>query len=332
MNRSDIMAAITAGKLKGVYLFEGIEENMKQTALAAVEKALLPEGLEELNRTLMDKPDTDSVIAAAETMPFMADKRLLILRDQPGLASTGADCDDRLIEYLPHLPDTAVLIFLHRGKAAGNRKLYKAVAKCGQVVTFDKLTEGELNRWIVQQFQAQNKLCAPATASLLAFTSGSDTALLETEIHKIAAYTGDRGGVTDDDVRAMATRSMECTVFQMLDAVVAGQKGHAFRLMTDLLRNGEERIGILAMLLRQYRMLQHLKIMQYEKIPPQEIPGRLGVSSYAVNNYVRQAKSLSGGKVKRAVQLLLDTEYRIKSGQLNQQGALEAALLEIFAL
>ena len=36
--------------------------------------------------------------------------------------------------------------------------------------------------------------------------------------------------------------------------------------------------------------------------------------------------------MKRAVQICLDAEYKVKSGQWNQEGALEKAMLEIFAL
>ena len=63
-----------------IVTFEGVEENIKASALNALRKALWPEGLEELNETLLDNPMTDAIIAAAETLPFMADKRLVTVR------------------------------------------------------------------------------------------------------------------------------------------------------------------------------------------------------------------------------------------------------------
>lgn len=330
MDRKELTQQIKTGSLHGAYLFDGPEENIKAASLAAVRKALLPEGMEELNESVMDAPATDALIAACETLPFLADKRLVVVREHPALMRSEAD--ERLLSYLESVSPSCVLVFLARGKADARKKLYKAIAKHGQVVTFAPLTESELNTWVIRRFASLDKQCAAAAASLLTFTVGTDTALLTGEIEKLASLCADRSGITDDDVRALATRSIECTVFEMVDAVVAGQEGRAFGLMRDMLTAGEERLGILAMLLRQYRLLQHTKIMQYEKKTAAQIAEGLGVKGFAAERYMRQARGLSGQEVKQAVEICLNTEYQVKSGQRNQEGALEAAMLEIFAL
>ena len=331
MNYKEFAQSLKQGMVYGAYLFEGIEENIKSSTLKAVRKALLPEGLEELNESILDDPTTDALVAASETLPFMADKRLVLVRDLSALTGR-SETDEKLCSYIAHVPTSTVLIFYVRGKADARKKLYIAIRKAGHIVSFDRLADAELNRWIIQAFTELGKQCSPATASLLAFTVGNDTGLLRTEIEKLAAHAGDAPQVTDEDVRALATRSTECTVFEMVDAVVAGQQGKAFRLMQDMLIMGQERLGILAMLLRQYRLLQHVKIMQYEKKSAQEIQQNLGVPAFAADRYVRQAKGYTGGQVRRAVDICLQTEYAVKSGALNQEGALESAMLKLFAL
>lgn len=331
MNRQEFSQQIKAGTVQGAYLFEGVEENIKVSTLQALRKALLPEGMEELNENLLDAPPTEAIIAACETLPFLAEKRIVVVRDHPALTGR-AEVDDSLIAYLPKVPQSAVLIFLHQGKADGRKRLYGAIKKDGNIVSFNQLSEHELNAWIIKVFAAMGKHVDRATAALLSFTVGSDTALLRLEMDKLAALAGERDTVTQEDVRSVAVRSLECTVFEMVDAVVAGQQGQALRLMRDMLSTGEEPMGILAMLLRQFRLMQHIKIMQYENLPTSEIIQRLGMKQFAVENCIRQAKSYTGGQVKRAVQICLDTEYRIKSGQLNADGALEAAMLALFQL
>lgn len=330
MDRKEFMQAIKEGRLRGAYLLEGTEENIKASALAALRKKLLPEGMEELNENLMESPPTDALIAAAETLPFLADQRLVVVREHPALSRSEAD--DRLLDYLQHVPESCVIVFMQRGKADARKKLYKAIQKHGAVVSFAPLTDAELNSWIVKAFAGLGKQCSMQTASLLAFTVGSDTALLRMEMEKLAALAGDRPDILDEDVHSVATRSIECTVFEMVDAVVAGQEGKAFALMRDMLISGSDRIGILAMLLRQYRLLQHVKIMQFEKRSAQEIKQKLGIAPFAAERCIRQAQAYTGRQVKQAVEICLDTEYRIKSGQMNQEGSLEAAMMEIFAL
>jgi len=331
MDRKEFHQLVKAGKAQGVFLFDGPEENIKAAALQSLRKAILPEGMEELNESVMDNPASDAIIAACETLPFLADKRLVIIREHPALTGR-ADADEKLISYLAHVPDSCVLIFLARGKADARKKLYTTIKKHGAFVTFAPLTDAEVEQWIVRIFQSLGKGCSQHVASVLAFTVGSDTALLRTEIDKLAALAGDRDEILESDVQAVATRSVECTVFEMVDAVVAGQEGKAFALLRDMLTTGSDRLGILAMLLRQFRLMQHIKIMQYEKVPVPAIKQKLGVAPFAADRMLRQAAGYSGGQVKQAVDICLQTEYRVKSGQMNQEGSLEAAMLQIFAL
>ena len=56
MDRKEFTRLLKAGKVQGAYLFEGVEENIKAAALQSLRKAILPEGMEELNETVMDAP------------------------------------------------------------------------------------------------------------------------------------------------------------------------------------------------------------------------------------------------------------------------------------
>jgi len=331
MDRKNFEKALAGGSLPSVLLFEGEEEQMKQDALSALRKTLLPAGMEEMNEMILDDPETDQVIAAAETLPFLADRRLIIIRDHPAITGRG-EADDRLISYLPSVPSSAVLLFYCTGKPDARKKLYTAVKKLGGIVTFARLSGSELTRFVTDAFHEAGKECDARTADYLIFTVGSDASLLLSEVAKIASYAGDRPSVTAEDVSALATPSTECTVFQLVDAVVTGQKKRALILMKNQLLNGTEPAAMLAMLLRQYRFLQHIKIMQYEKQSREFIRSALGVPPFALDQYIRQASAYTGGQVKRAVRLCFDTEYGFKSGRLQVDSALEALIIKLLNL
>lgn len=331
MERKEFIDQIKSGNISGVYLFEGEEEHLKQSALLSLRKTILPEGLEELNETVMEAPETDALIAAAETVPFMADKRLVIVRDHPALTGK-ADSSDVLADYLNHVPETCVLIFYCQAKPDGRKKLYSAIKKTGNIVTFSPLKDLELTSWVTRAFQDRGNSCDDRIADQLVFTCGTDTGLLLNEIEKISAYAGPGAVIMPEQVRMLATPSTECTVFEMVDAVVSGQHARALTLMSNLLTNGSERLPVLALLLRQYRMLQHVKIMQFEKKSEDFIRQKLGVPPFAVKQYIRQASLYSGKEIKQAVALCLDMEYAIKSGRINQAGSLEAVILKLLTL
>lgn len=331
MDRKNFEKALAGGSLPSVLLFEGEEEQMKQDALSALRKTLLPAGMEEMNEMILDDPETDQVIAAAETLPFLADRRLIIIRDHPAITGRG-EADDRLISYLPSVPSSAVLLFYCTGKPDARKKLYTAVKKLGGIVSFARLSGSELTRFVTDAFHEAGKECDARTADYLIFTVGSDASLLLSEVAKIASYAGDRPSVTAEDVSTLATPSTECTVFQLVDAVVTGQKKRALILMKNQLLNGTEPAAMLAMLLRQYRFLQHIKIMQYEKQSREFIRSALGVPPFALDQYIRQASAYTGGQVKRAVRLCFDTEYGFKSGRLQVDSALEALIIKLLNL
>ena len=331
MDRKEFAKQLTAGSLPSVLLFEGEEEYLKQTALKDLRAALLPPGMEQMNEVVLDAPETDALIAAAETLPFLADRRLILVRDHPALTGR-AEGDERLVSYLPQVPSSSLLLFYCTVKPDGRKKLYTAIKKLNGIVSFTPLRDRELTTFVTGAFRDLGKECDERTADYLIFTCGTDTSRLLTEVAKIAAHAGENSSIHPDDVSALATPSTECTIFQMTDAVVAGQSGRAFTLLRNQLLSGTDRVAMLAMLLRQYRLLQHIKIMQYEKRDNAFIRSSLGVPPFAVEQYFRQAAQYTGSQVKQAVQICFDTEYGIKSGRLNQEGALEAAVLKLLTL
>ncbi len=331
MDHREFKSLLAQGKLPSVLLFEGEEDYLKQEAWQSLRRAVLPAGMEALNETVLETvPDTDTLIAAAETMPFMADRRLIQVQDHPALFGK-AEPDDTLLAYLPRVPASALVVFYCTRKPDSRKKLYAAVKKLGGIVTFAPLRDRELTAFVTGAFSRLGRQCDERTADYLIFTVGSDTTLLLNEISKIASHR-EGAPVDPDEIASLATPSVECTVFQMVDAVVAGQEARALLLFRNLVRSGVDRVFILAMLLRQFRLLQHVRIMQFEKQSTAAIRSALGVPSFAADQYIRQAGGYSGGQIRRAVDICFSTENGIKSGLLNADGSVESALLKILNL
>ena len=106
---------------------------------------MLPLGaFPDMNQTVLKDPDANQLIAAAETLPFMADRRMVVVSESGMLTGKARDYDEaasaeRLKTYLPELPDTTALVFYVRGAADKRKKLYQTIKKCGCVVSFDRL-------------------------------------------------------------------------------------------------------------------------------------------------------------------------------------------------
>ena len=319
-------------ELKSVYLFEGEEEYIKAQAVKTLCKRLLPDGLEQMNLTELVSPAADELIASAETLPVMADKRVVLARDFAPLSSAKSTDDgdaERMIEYLDAAPPFTCLVFLVKGKADRRRKLYTYCNQKHTVVDFSPMTEPQAVDWIIKSMRALGKKISSAAAERFLFTVGNDAALLKQEIEKLADYTGERDTVTEDDIAVITVQSLESTVFQMVDAQVAGNYGEAFLLMHRLLESGEDRMMILAMLLRQYRMLYQMRCLLEEKTSQGELASLLKIPPFAVRRMQSQSMRYGKEQLKAVYDFLLDFEYRLKSGRLPQDGCAEAALMQM---
>lgn len=100
MNHTVFFDALRAGQVQSCYLFEGTEEYIKQQAFKQLCAKLLPAGLEEMNLTDLTDPEADELIAAAETLPFMGERRVVAVRECPLLLSGRKAEDERKLEAL----------------------------------------------------------------------------------------------------------------------------------------------------------------------------------------------------------------------------------------
>jgi DNA polymerase-3 subunit delta len=332
LNYLGFFESLKSGDIKPVYVFEGEEEYIKAQAVKALCNTLLPEGLEQMNLTELYSPAADELIAAAETLPVMADRRVVLVRESALLSTEKAAEEngaEAVVNYLPSASPSTCLAFIVKGRADGRKKLYAYCKKEHTVVDFSPMTEQQAVNWIVRSMKALGKSMSYAVGERLLFTVGNDAALLKQEMDKLSDYAGERSEVLEEDIAAITVQSLECTVFQMVDAQVAGDCGRALILMRRVLDGGGDRMMVLSMLLRQYRMLYQICCLTEENVPQGELPALLKIPPFAARRMQAQAARYDKRRLKDVYDFLLDFEYRLKSGRLPQDGCAEAALMQM---
>ena len=259
-----------AGTVRNVYLFYGPEAYIRKSALATLQKKLLMPGLEAMNCTFMQSPTAQQIVENCETLPMMGDWRLVIVQGlallESGKAKDEAQESKTLCDYIGRVPPSTCLVF-ECETPDKRKKLCQTLMKLPGAVSFDALSDARLTQWMNQTLRPFGKKMDANTCARLAFTSGRDLTMLSGELQKLAAYVGERETITAEDVEQIATHTAECTVFAMVDALVDGQAERAFSLLNVLLESGEQRIGVLALITRQYRQMMYVKDMQESRIP-----------------------------------------------------------------
>ena len=334
MTHDEFFKSLKAAPPAGVYLFEGEEEHIKRSALSQLEAAVDLGAFADMNKTVLKDPSADQLIAAAETLPFMADRRLLIVRDSGMLSGKGKDYDEadsaeRLKTYLPGLPATTVVVFCVRGQADKRKKLYQALKKTGQIVTFDRLDQRQLQSYIARTMKKAGLAITVEACDQLVYSVGDDLTTVLAETEKLIAYCDGRESVTAEDIRAVCAARTEYRVFELAQTILQGRSRQAFDMLHAMLVDGEQPLMLLALLNRQCRQVYDAKLCLQAGQPQAAVAGRLGIPPFALKQLVPLTRQYTEEALADMIRRCTQIEFEVKAGRMTEEGAMEQAMLYI---
>lgn len=320
MNDRLFFKAMQDGALAGAYLFTGEEEYVKESALASLVERT--DALSrELNLQYIDAGVADDIISACETLPFFAERRLVVCRFLP----QGED-GKRLAEYLPRMPETALLIFFVRGKADEKLGLVKAMRKADRAVNFDPLSALDAARWVRQQARRLDTTITDEAARFLVALVGTEVSALKNELDKAVFYGGPGQEVTKDAIAACVTRNVELRVFDMVDYFLAGKAQDGLRAYRHMLDDGESPFRMAALLESNFRRMLQARLCIEEGLGRDAALRRLG-NTYPMKKAFEGAYRYSKAQLLANLRRFADVGYLQISGQRKDAGALEQALI-----
>ncbi|GAB6158125.1 DNA polymerase III subunit delta [Desulfotomaculum varum] len=337
---------LARGQIYPVYLLYGPEEYLQEMAVEKFKEVLLPQAAD-FNLDLVDGETTEpaAVAALAENLPFLAERRLIIVKNTPWFAARGkakdtgakeaadskADSQEvSLLNYLNNPSSASCLVFLSREPADRRKKLYKALTAVGQAIEFKTLKPSETISWVTQKLKAAHKKIDPAAARYLVEANGkAGLQNLSNELAKLLAYLGERDTVTFQDVRQLVVPSLEQNIFAVVDDAVAGHTSRAVAGIRELLAVKEQPPKILALLARQIRLALQAAALIQEGCPEREVAGKLGLQDFVVKKALQQARRSGSRKLQWALEQLAEIDADIKSGRQEFLPAIENTLIKL---
>ncbi|MBQ9119892.1 MAG: DNA polymerase III subunit delta [Lachnospiraceae bacterium] len=318
---------IKNGTFAPFYLLYGSESYLKRFYRNRLKTAIMGDG-DEMNYAYFEGKGIDEleVLRLADTMPFFAEHRLLLIENSGWFKN-----QSRMADELKALPDTTILLFVENEVDKRNR-LYKAVKELGYVCELSGMEERDLKLWVASLLKQNEKRITDGTMTYFLDKVGADMDNLSTEIEKLVSYVGERDIITADDIDAICTEQITGKIFQMVDFVASGNAQKALHLYHDLLVLREKPMTILYLLLRQFNLLMQIKQMNANHLPAATIAKNAGVPPFAVNKYLSQAKAFSMEKLLSAVTYGVSTEEQVKSGKINEQIAVEIMVVKFATL
>ncbi len=142
---------------KNIYLFYGDEEYLKRIYIDKLKKELVSNETEMMNYDFFEGNTVSvrEIIDSAETMPFMSDYRLILIKNS-GLFALGRKEDTALLsDYVNDMPKNTVIVF-NEEKIDKRNSFYKIADKKGMCVDFKLPSENELVEFLVKRAKKKN--------------------------------------------------------------------------------------------------------------------------------------------------------------------------------
>ena len=309
---------IKTGEFKQIYLLYGEEAFLKNSYKNRLKEAIIGDDTMNFARFEGKGLDVDELIRLADTMPFFAERRLILVEDSGFFKSAS----DALVQYLPSMPDTTILLFVETEVDKRNR-LYKKVKDMGYAAELNRQDSAQLARWAGGILTREQKKITKHTMELFLSRAGDDMENIRMALEKLISYTLGREVITDEDVLAVCTVQVTNRIFEKVSAIVNRQPRKAMDLYEDLLTLKEPPMRILFLIARQFNQLLQVKDLMGKGMDKGTIASKLKMQPFVVGKTMPQARQFGRDQILSYVEFCVETEEAVKSGRLQDRLAVE---------
>ena len=315
---------IKTGQFKQAYLLYGEEAYLKKQYKDKLTKAMLPEG-DTVNYAYYEGKGTNpaELIDLAGTMPFFADRRLIVVENSGFFKNATPE----LADYIKNMPETACFLFVE-SEVDKRGKMYKSVKDKGRAVEMGRQDEKTLLYWLAGMVKKEGKQIKESTARYLVAKTGTDMENLEKEMEKLFSYTLGQTEITVQDVDEICTTQITNKIFDMVEAVATKQQKRALHYYYDLLALKEPPMRILYLLSRQFKLLMEVKDLSGRGYEKSQIAKTAGLHPFVAGKYIKQCHSFSKEELRSIMEDAANMEEMVKTGRLNDRMSVELFIVK----
>lgn len=314
---------IKSGQFKNVYLICGEEEYLKLNYKKQFIKAIAGDDTMNLGMYEGKNIDINEVIDTAETFPFFAEHRLIVM-EGTGLFKSGGE---QLAEYMGKIPKSTIFLFVEHDVDKRSR-MYKAVKANGYICEINRQSEKDLAVWAARIFAHNGKKITNANMSYLITIAGTDMEVLSKEIEKLISYDLKKEVISKEDIDAVCIKQLNVRIFDMVDAISVKNQKKTLDCYYELIAEKEPPMRILFMLARQFHLILQAKDLSARGMGKNQIADAMGVQGFIAGKSISQSRNFSVEELKNALEESVQTEELIKKGMLDEHIGVEMLLVK----
>jgi|SRR5579885_1341802 len=268
---------------------------------------------------LDEETEVDTLISSVQALPFLAEKRLLIVKNLGAKKALA----ERIDEVLDNVSEATELVIVEP-KIDKRFSYYKTLKTKTVFREFGELNEPQLISWLIDAAKQQNGSLSRTDAGYLVQRVGPNQQLLAQELSKLLLYNPNISRTSIDELVEPTPQS---SVFELLDAAFQGQTKKVVALYEEQRAMKVEPLNILAMIAWQLHALAIVKTAG--KRSDAEIAQAASLNPFVVRKSQTIAKSLALSRLKQLIAETLALDTRLKSESIDPDEAMLQLLLSI---
>ncbi|MBQ7373052.1 MAG: DNA polymerase III subunit delta [Clostridia bacterium] len=263
------------------------------------------------------KGDSDGLISALTSYPFMGDKRVVLIKEfYPSAVDVKA-----LKNYFENPCETTVFIIANLSKS-------DAVLKLENVTEVDcfKGDQAVAEMWIKSVCAKRGVAITNGAIAKLIDYCNSDMTKINGEIEKLTAYAFDTKKIDEQAVEILCVKELEYQTYEIVEFISAKKYESAYKCLTDVTATTGDGQKLFVSL------YYHFRRMLYSALSPlsdAEVAKRLKIKEFAVKMARRQSKAYPIKRLKQIVDALSKYDAEFKQGIIEQNSAVLNAIFNV---
>jgi DNA polymerase III subunit delta len=254
-----------------------------------------------------------------QSLPFLTDRKLVVLRE-PGKQKAFAE---RIADILQTIPETTDVVIVEP-KLDKRLTYYKTLKKQTDFREHNELDANGLAAWAADYVRTAGGSLSTADGRLLIDRLGTNQQLLCSELNKLLLYGSH---ITKQTIELLTDRLPQSTIFELLDAVFAGNARRALDVYKEQRALRVEPQAIVAMLAWQLHVLAVVK--SGAPRPVDDIARGAKLNPFVVRKSQGIVRSLPMARLKQMIYELLQLDIRLKRSSIDADEALQLYLLQL---
>lgn len=337
IKESDLKAQIKSQNFEKFYLLFGEENYLTEYYTKTLVQNILGNNINSFNYKVFykNKLNLDELENFSEAISFTNTNKCILIKDLE-LNTLSTTNIKKLKEIIKNLPEKITLIIsqinIENNKKHSNsfNSFIKFSEKEGQVVEFKKLSKIALEKQLISWAKKLSKNLSSNNAGLIIENCGENLGVLKNEIEKLCAYS--QGIIAEDDINNIVIKKLEANVFELTKLISSKNFGVAIKKLNLLFKMKESPIAILSIISNYYIDIYRVKIFKNSgetiyKI--KEIFKEYKNKDFILTNAQKVCEKLSLESIKNILYLLVKTDLKLKSSNIDQKTVLEELIIKI---